>query len=73
MIMNKLEISKEINYKGNTKKITVAIEQLPPFNPATMDKEKYEETEKTLYLLAEEKFENQKFEWIFSIEQDLQK
>lgn len=70
--MNKEEISKEINYKGHTKKFTVAIEQLPPFNPKTMDKVKYEETEKALYLIAEEKLENQKFEWIFSIEKDLQ-
>ncbi|MGU9937808.1 hypothetical protein ACNFNZ_04420 [Empedobacter brevis] len=70
--MNKEEISKEINYKGHTKKFTVAIEQLPVFNPETMDKVKYEETQKALYLLAEEKLENQKFEWIFSIEQELQ-
>ncbi|GEM50489.1 hypothetical protein HX001_01410 [Empedobacter brevis] len=70
--MNKEEISKEINYKGHTKKFTVAIEQLPAFNPETMDKVKYEETQKALYLLAEEKLENQKFEWIFSIEQELQ-
>lgn len=70
--MNKEEISKEINYKGHTKKFTVAIEQLPTFNPETMDKVKYEETQKALYLLAEEKLENQKFEWIFSIEQELQ-
>ncbi len=70
--MNKEEISKEINYKGHTKKFTVVIEQLPTFNPETMDKVKYEETQKALYLLAEEKLENQKFEWIFSIEQELQ-
>ncbi|WP_312552922.1 hypothetical protein [Empedobacter brevis] len=70
--MNKEEISKEINYKGHTKKFTVAIEQLPAFNPETMDRVKYEETQKALYLLAEEKLENQKFEWIFSIEQELQ-
>ncbi|QES93503.1 hypothetical protein F0358_12615 [Empedobacter brevis] len=70
--MNKEEISKEINYKGHTKKFTVAIEQLPAFNHETMDKVKYEETQKALYLLAEEKLENQKFEWIFSIEQELQ-
>lgn len=70
--MNKEEISKEINYKGHTKKFTVAIEQLPAFNPETMDKVKYEETQKALYLLAEERLENQKFEWIFSIEQELQ-
>lgn len=70
--MNKKEISKEINYKGYIKKFTVEIEQLPPFNEKTMDKVKYEETERALYLIAEEKFENQKFEWIFSIEKELQ-
>ncbi|MGV0924239.1 hypothetical protein [Empedobacter tilapiae] len=70
--MNKKEISKEINYKGHTKKFKVEIEQLPPFNEKTMDKVKYEETERALYLIAEEKFENQKFEWIFSIEKELQ-
>ncbi|WP_313374597.1 hypothetical protein [Chishuiella sp.] len=71
--MSKKEISKEVNYKGYNKIFTVEIEQLPPFNEKTMDKIKYEETEKALILMAEEKLENQKFEWIFTIEQDLQK
>lgn len=71
--MSKKEISKEINYKGYTKTFVVEIEQLPPFNEKTMDKVKYEETERALFLMAEEKFENQKFEWIFAIEQELQK
>jgi len=71
--MNKKEISREVNYKGFTKIFTVEIEQLPPFNEKTMDKAKYKETEEALILIAEGKLENQKFEWIFAIEQDLQK
>lgn len=70
--MNKKEITKEVNYKGHHKVFTVSIEQLPAFNEKTMDKVKYEETERALFLMAEEKLENQKFEWIFAIEQELQ-
>lgn len=71
--MNKKEITKEVNYKGHHKIFTVQIEQLPTFDEKTMDKVKYEETERALFLIAEGKLENQKFEWIFAIEQDLQK
>lgn len=67
------KIEKEFTYKGETKKFSVPIEQLPPFNPATMDKEKYEETKKVLFLMAEEEIYNQKTEWIFNIEKELQK
>ncbi|MBF0598117.1 hypothetical protein IM532_11815 [Faecalibacter sp. WQ 117] len=66
------KIEKEFTYKGQTKKFSVAIEQLPPFNPETMDKDKYEETQKVLFLMAEEEIYNQKTEWIFSIEKKLQ-
>lgn len=69
--MNKIE--KEFTYKGHTKKFSVDIKQLPPFNPKTMDKVKYDETEKVLYLMAEEELYYQKTEWIFKIEKELQK
>ena len=66
-------LTKEVKFKGHTKTFTVEIEQLPPFNPETMDQVKYEETEKVLLILAKEKLENQKMEWGFTIEQALQK
>ena len=70
--MSEQQLTKEVTYKGNTKTFTVEIEQLPPFNPETMDKEKYDETQVVLAALARKKLENQKMEWVFNIEKALQ-
>lgn len=66
------KISKELHYKGHSITITVEVKQLPPFDENTMDKVKYDETQKVYQMLAEEEFYSQKTEWIFSIEQKLQ-
>ena len=71
--MEKEIITKTFTYKGHTKTFSAEVEQLPPFNPQTMDKVKYEETKKAHYILAEAEVYNQKTEWFFKIEQDLQK
>ena len=65
-------ITKEFTYKGHTKTFSAKVQQLPPFNPETMDRIKYEETKEALYILAEAEVYDQKTEWIFKIEQDLQ-
>ncbi|WP_068598785.1 hypothetical protein ACF3NR_11620 [Vaginella massiliensis] len=66
------KIEKELHYKGHSTKIVVEVQQLPAFNPETMDKEKYEETKKVYRMMAEEEFYNRKTEWIFCIEKKLQ-
>lgn len=66
-------ITKEFSYKGQTKTFSAKVQPLPPFNPATMDRIKYEETKEAHYILAEAEVYDQKTEWIFKIEQELQK
>ncbi|MDM1551345.1 hypothetical protein [Empedobacter falsenii] len=71
--MEKEIITKTFTYKGYTKTFSAEVQPLPPFNPETMDRVKYEETKEAHYMLAEAEVYNQKTEWFFKIEQELQK
>ncbi len=71
--MDKEIITKEFKYKGHTKSFSVEVQQLPDFDPLTMDETQYEEAKKECFIEAEADLYNQKTEWFFEIEHDLRK